>query len=135
MPFSLYKNVSNLLDKRCIFRTTYLHTTALLRRALTTIIRGMNMKLDDDIHNYYEHLVLERISKLGLDTTKSSDYLADLCCLALNQVPPRYIRYEVDMAFYLPQSERNQMEMNVEHAISKALKYLDEIEKTKKEDE
>ncbi|MEC9164790.1 MAG: late competence development ComFB family protein [Pseudomonadota bacterium] len=93
------------------------------------------MKLDDDIHNYYEHLVLERISKLGLDTTKSSDYLADLCCLALNQVPPRYIRYEVDMAFYLPQSERNQMEMNVEHAISKALKYLDEIEKTKKEDE
>jgi hypothetical protein len=39
------------------------------------------------------------------------------------------------MAFYLPQSERNQMEMNVEHAISKALKYLDEIEKTKKEDE
>ena len=134
MPFSLYKNVSNSLDKRCIFSAACLHTTALLRRALTTIIRGMNMKLDDDIHNYYEHLVLERISKLGLDTTKSSDYLADLCCLALNQVPPRYIRYEVDMAFYLPQSERNQMEMNVEHAISKALKYLDEIEKTKKED-
>ena len=90
------------------------------------------MKLDDDIHNYYEHLVLERITKLGLDTTKSPDYLADLCCLALNQVPPRYIRYEVDMAFYLPQSERNQMEMNVEHAISKALKYLDETEKNKK---
>ena len=87
------------------------------------------MKLDDDIHNYYEHLVLERINKLGLDG--SPDYLADLCCLALNQVPPRYIRYEVDMAFYLPQSERNQMEMNVEHAISKAIKYLDETEKNK----
>ena len=57
------------------------------------------MKLDDDIHNYYEHLVLERITQLGLDQTKSTDYLADLCCLALNQVPPRYIRYEVDMAF------------------------------------
>ena len=89
------------------------------------------MKLDDDIHNYYEHLVLERISVLGLAKTKSPDFLADLCCLALNQVPPRYIRYEVDMAFYLPQSERNQMEMNVEHAISKALKYLDEAEKKK----
>ena len=69
------------------------------------------MKLDDDIHNYYEHLVLQRVTELGLDNTKSPDYLADLCCLALNQVPPRYIRYEVDMAFYLPQSERNQMEM------------------------
>ncbi len=56
------------------------------------------MKLDDDIHNYYEHLVLQRVTELGLDSTKSPDYLADLCCLALNQVPPRYIRYEVDMA-------------------------------------
>ena len=100
---------------------------------LTKIIRGTKVKLDDDIHNYYEHLVLERISKLGLDKTKSPDYLADLCCLALNQVPPRYIRYEVDMAFYLPQSERNQMEMNVEHAISKGLKYLDETEKSRKD--
>jgi hypothetical protein len=23
------------------------------------------MKLDDDIHNYYEHLILERIEELG----------------------------------------------------------------------
>lgn len=84
------------------------------------------MKLDDDIHNYYEHLVLERIEKLGLVEKKSPDYLADLCCLALNQVPPRYIRYEVDMAFYLPQSERQQMEMNVEHAVDKAIRYLDQ---------
>ena len=49
------------------------------------------MKLDDDIHNYYEHLVLQRVTELGLDNTKSPDYLADLCCLALNQVPPRYL--------------------------------------------
>lgn len=90
------------------------------------------MKLDDDIHNYYEHLVLERIAKLGLDKTKTPDYLADLCCLALNQVPPRYIRFEVDMAFYLPQSERRQMEMNVEYAISKALRFLNDAEKNEK---
>ena len=30
------------------------------------------------------------------------------------------------MAFYLPQSERNQMEMNVAHAVEKAIKFLDE---------
>ncbi|MDP2537803.1 late competence development ComFB family protein [Alteromonas stellipolaris] len=88
------------------------------------------MKLDDDIHNYYEHLVLQRVTELGLDNTKSPDYLADLCCLALNQVPPRYIRYEVDMAFYLPQSERNQMEMNVTYAIDNAMKYLNDTDKT-----
>lgn len=91
------------------------------------------MKLDDDIHNYYEHLVLERIAELGLDKNKSPDFVADLCCLALNQVPPRYIRYEVDMAFYLPQSERQQMEMNVENAIEKAIKFLDQA-KTRTEE-
>ncbi len=83
------------------------------------------MKLDDDIHNYYESLVLERIEALGLTKTKSNDYLADLCCLALNQMSPRYIRYEVDMSFYLPASERQQMQMNAQNAVSKGMEYLD----------
>lgn len=87
------------------------------------------MKLDDDIHNYYEHLILERIESLGINKSKDIDYVADLCCLALNQVPPRYIRYEVDMAFYLPQNERQQMEMNVVDAVSKAMTFLDENKK------
>ncbi|WP_371192780.1 late competence development ComFB family protein [Glaciecola sp. SC05] len=83
------------------------------------------MKLDDDIHNYYEHLVLEKLITLELGKTKSDDYLADLSCLVLNQLPPRYIRHEVDMAFYLPGSERQQMEMNVIQAIRSAVDYLD----------
>ncbi|MBF7072433.1 late competence development ComFB family protein [Glaciecola sp. MH2013] len=83
------------------------------------------MKLDDDIHNYYEHLVLEKITSLKLVQSKSDDFLADLSCLVLNQLPPRYIRHEVDMAFYLPLSERRQMEMNVSHAVNNAVKYLE----------
>ncbi|MDO6695746.1 late competence development ComFB family protein [Aliiglaciecola sp. 3_MG-2023] len=83
------------------------------------------MKLDDDIHNYYEHLLLERIESLDLNDLKNSDYIADLCCLALNQLPPRYIRFDVDMSFYLPQSERQQMEAKVDEAITKAMSYLD----------
>ncbi len=83
------------------------------------------MKLDNDIHNYYEHLVLETLDKMEVCSIKSDDYLADLTCLVLNQLQPRYIRYEVDMAFYLPNSERLQMQMNVEDAIKKGLEYLD----------
>ena len=83
------------------------------------------MKLDDDIHNYYEHLVLEQIENLKLNKNKTEDYLADLCCLALNQLTPRYIRFEVDMSFYLPQSERQQMEMNAINAVKHATAYLD----------
>lgn len=90
------------------------------------------MKLDDDIHNYYEHLVLERIENLGLNKTKSEDYIADLCCLALNQIPPRYIRFEVDMSFYLPQSERQQMEMNAINAVKQAISFLDQDSLEKK---
>ena len=87
------------------------------------------MKLADDIHNYYEHLVLEKIDTLGLSKSKSEDYIADLSCLALNQIPPRYIRHEVDMSFYLPQNEKQQMEMNVLDAIEKALNFLDQHKK------
>lgn len=83
------------------------------------------MKLDDDIHNYYEHLVLDRIESLGLNKTKDEDYLADLCCLALNQIPPRYIRFEVDMSFYLPAGERQQMQMNAINAVNQAISFLD----------
>ncbi|UAA37781.1 late competence development ComFB family protein [Paraneptunicella aestuarii] len=84
------------------------------------------MKLDDDVHNYYEHLVLERIGQLGLQETKDADYLADLCCMALNQVPPKYIRYEVDMAFFLSSEERMKMEKEVADAIDNSVKVLDE---------
>ncbi len=89
------------------------------------------MKLDDDIHNYYEHLMLEKLDSMGLNKTKSEDYLADLSCLILNQLPTRYIRHEVDMAFYLPISERQQMEMNVVRAIASATEYLDAHPKQK----
>ena len=86
------------------------------------------MKLDDDIHNYYEHLVLERIETLGLNKSKNEDYVADLCCLILNQIPPRYIRFEVDMSFYLHQNERQQMEMNVVNAVEQAINFLNQID-------
>ncbi|WNO61978.1 late competence development ComFB family protein [Rheinheimera sp. MMS21-TC3] len=83
------------------------------------------MKLNDDIHNYYEKLLLQHLVDLGLDKSKNAEYLADLICISLNLLPPRYIRYEVDMAFYLPQSERFEMEMKVKEAVARAQDFLD----------
>lgn len=83
------------------------------------------MKLDDDIHNYYEKLLLDHLVELRLGEEYDSEYLADLCCIVLNQLPPKYIRYEVDMAFYLPQTERFEMVMKVREAVSKAKGFLD----------
>ncbi|XQW86434.1 late competence development ComFB family protein [Thalassotalea piscium] len=82
------------------------------------------MKLDDDIHNYYEKLVVQHFTTLKLDEKYDSDFIADLTCVVLNQLPTRYIRHEVDMAFYLPASERFDMENKVKISVSKALEFM-----------
>ena len=86
------------------------------------------MRLDDDIHNFYEKLVLEEIEKRKLNERYNDDVMADFCCTVLNQLPPRYIRYDVDMAFYLTQTDRMDMEQRVEVAINFA---IDQIAKKK----
>lgn len=84
------------------------------------------MKLSDDIHNYYEKLMLEQFALLNVEEKYDSDFIADLSCIVLNQLPTRYIRHEVDMAFYLPVSERFDMESKVKVAIEQALKFMTE---------
>lgn len=82
------------------------------------------MKISDDIHNYYEKLVTHYFALGKFDEKYDDDFLADLTCVVLNQLPTRYIRHEVDMAFYLPASERFEMEAKVKAAINKALEFM-----------
>ena len=79
------------------------------------------MRLDDDIHNFYEKIVLEEIEKRKLNERYNDDVMADFCCTVLNQLPPRYIRYDVDMAFYLTQTDHLDMQQRVELAINFAI--------------
>tara|TARA_B110001454_G_scaffold206930_1_gene217799 strand:+ start:203 stop:475 length:273 start_codon:yes stop_codon:yes gene_type:complete len=83
------------------------------------------MKISDDIHNYYEKLVMQHFSLSKFDEKYDEDYIADLTCVVLNQLPNRYIRHEVDMAFYLPASERFEMETKVKKAISRAIEFME----------
>ena len=82
------------------------------------------MKISDDIHNYYEKLLVMHFETLKLEEKYDEDFIADLTCVVLNQLPTRYIRHEVDMAFYLPASERFEMETKVKDAINKALEFM-----------
>jgi len=82
------------------------------------------MKISDDIHNYYEKLVTQHFALSKFDEKYDEDFIADLTCVVLNQLPTRYIRHEVDMAFYLPASERFEMETKVKKAISKAIEFM-----------
>ncbi len=84
------------------------------------------MQLDLDIHNFYEHLVIEHLESNNLTRDYDQEFLADLCCLALSQLPARYIRHDIDMAFYLGQAERAKMSNQVNIAIEQSLNYLRE---------
>lgn len=82
------------------------------------------MTIAEDLHNYYEKLLFEHLEANGL-LDKDPDYLADLCCITLNHLPPKYVRYDVDTAFFLTRAERARMDIKVNNALQEAMNYLD----------
>jgi len=78
----------------------------------------------DSIHNYYEHLVLEEISETSERAHDDVDYLADIACVALNHLPPRYIRHNVDMTFFMSREEMNEIHSKVVKAVKDAIQYV-----------
>ncbi len=84
----------------------------------------------DSIHNYYETLVVRELIQTFVDDIKNidEDYLQDIACIALNMLPSRYVRHDVDMAFFLTTSERTDMDNAVKEAVLKAKKHVDSQE-------
>lgn len=81
----------------------------------------------DSIHNYYERLVLEQIrAQLRESHQRNENFMADVACVALNRLPPRYIRHDVDMTFFMSQDELAETEEKVTRAVSEALAYVAE---------
>lgn len=80
----------------------------------------------DSMHNYYEHLVLNEIQLQLGDRIVDGDFIADVACVALNHLPPRYVRYDVDMAFYLSPKESQEMEDKVTLAVRDALIFVEQ---------
>lgn len=86
-----------------------------------------------DIRNYYEELVQQHIRALELDATRDDDYIADLSCLVLNQLPAHYIRHGVDMAYFTSDIKRQEMEERVIHAMTSTIAWLDAQNEKEKE--
>ncbi|MBY5990835.1 late competence development ComFB family protein [Ferrimonas balearica] len=77
-----------------------------------------------DIRNHYETLVRQAILDAELHFELNEDQLTDLACLALNQLPARYIRFQVDMTGYASADELEAMQQQVRGAIDTALSHL-----------
>ncbi len=78
----------------------------------------------DTVHNYYERLVLDEIAQTCDRARDDLDFFADVACVALNRLPPRYVRYDVDMTFFLSQIELQEIYDKVSLAVSSAIEYV-----------
>jgi len=90
------------------------------------------------VHNYYERLVTEAILEQDPRASSDHDYMDDVSCVALNHLPPRYIRHDVDMSFYLSPVELAEINKKVAKAIKHAIEFVqtrEKANKSKSEDE
>ncbi len=84
----------------------------------------------DSIHNYYEQMVIDQVLRASNRAAGDSDFLADVACVALNRLPPRYVRHDVDMSFFLTPAEMEDMVERVVHAVNAALDYVQSREQS-----
>ena len=80
------------------------------------------------IHNFYEHLVIDYLQAeiLPKHTEQPADFFLDVACFSLSKLPSRYMRHEIDMAFYLESEERAKMMDEVKKTVDDAVIYITE---------
>lgn len=86
------------------------------------------MSFSHRIRNYYEQMVAEEILRQfeNEERNKEGGLMADIACVALNRLPPKYIRYEVDMAFYMSPDELVNMKENIVKTVTEAIEFVDQ---------
>jgi len=98
-----------------------------------TIRKEATMPMDS-VHNYFERLVFNEIKENYADKFEDNNALADMACIALNRIAPRYIRYDIDMSFYMSVDEHIAVEKKVQKAVRKAYKKVKRFENSQEED-
>lgn len=77
----------------------------------------------DNVKNYYKHLVFEEINQ-QIEDNRDDNYVSDIACVALNHLPPRYFRHDVDMAFYLSPADKQEAVEKVRLAVERAIAFI-----------
>lgn len=88
----------------------------------------MSMSDLETVHNYYERKVFQEINDHYHGLELDSNQLADLACIALNRIAPKYIRYDIDMSFYMSSQEFHEHEYRVKKAVRKAYKKIKKLD-------
>ena len=84
------------------------------------------MSVYESIHNHHEQLVFQAVRGQADQYPLLGDgpLLADVACVALNRLPPRYIRHQVDYVFYLSERERGDSERQLQDAVEYAFGFV-----------
>lgn len=81
----------------------------------------------EQVHNYYERLVFEGVASRADDYPAfTMDMFADVACVALNRLPARYVRHDVDLMFYLTEPERRAIESSLSEVLKFAFAFVQE---------
>ena len=84
-----------------------------------------------DYSSIYNHHEVEVFAAVAAAADKfahldqSNDLLCDVACVALNRLPPRYIRHEVDFSFYLTERERLEIDNAINEAVTYAFNFVE----------
>jgi hypothetical protein len=79
----------------------------------------------DEIHNLQEQAVFAAIAEIAPTYRHfDPDLLADVGCVALNRVAPRYVRHTVDFAFYQTALEREKDQLALDEAVRYAFEFV-----------
>lgn len=78
------------------------------------------------IENHYERLVMECIQEILSDSDQitDTDYVDDLACVALNQLPPRYVRHSIDLASHLSDAEQEDLRRQAADAVRQGIEII-----------
>ena len=80
----------------------------------------------DTIQNHHERSVFDAVAAHAdrFPHLRDQGLMADIACVALNRLPPRYIRHGVDFAFYLSEKERQETQTAVDEAVDFAVGFV-----------
>jgi hypothetical protein len=81
----------------------------------------------DTVHNYHEDAVFRAVIESAVHHPWASgqpDLLADVACVALNRLPPRYVRHDLDTQFYMGDDARIRLEAAIKTAVDYAFGFV-----------
>lgn len=79
------------------------------------------------LYNHHEREVFAAVMESAPqfpEIHREAELLADVACVALNRLPPRYIRHAVDYSFYLTEQERHDVDAAIKEAVAYAFSFV-----------